>query len=51
MSKDNGKEAVGLSEIGRGFEELNRRGRWRVNQEAIEVELAELLSSSVTSRP
>ncbi|WP_454742796.1 IS256 family transposase [Cupriavidus necator] len=43
MSKDKGKEAVGLSEIGLGLEELIRRGARRVIQEAIEVELAELL--------
>ncbi|UIF88896.1 IS256 family transposase (plasmid) [Cupriavidus necator] len=43
MSKDKCKEAVGLSEIGLGLEELIRRGARRVIQEAIEVELAELL--------
>jgi transposase-like protein len=43
MSKDKGKEAVGLSEIGLGLDELIRRGARRVIQEAIEVELAELL--------
>ena len=39
MSKDKGKEAVGLSEIGLGLEEFIRRGARRVIQEAIEVEL------------
>ncbi|GAB7549369.1 IS256 family transposase [Cupriavidus sp. 8B] len=43
MSKDKGKEAVGLSGIGLGLDELIRRGARRVIQEAIEVELAELL--------
>ncbi|WP_454754105.1 IS256 family transposase [Cupriavidus necator] len=43
MSKDKEKQAVGLSEIGLGLDELIRRGARQVIQEAIELELGELL--------
>lgn len=43
MRKSNEKQADGPSEIGLGLEDLIRRGARQVIQQAIDVELAQLL--------
>lgn len=43
MTKSNEKQAVGLSEIGLGLDDLIRRGARQVIEQAIEAELAQLL--------
>lgn len=43
MSKNKQEQAVGLSEIGIGLDELIRRGARHVIEQAVEAELAELL--------